>query len=129
MIHTSNIIILAKPNISIEMFFVFGQISESRSILKWKVALQLSFYFHSIYPSHNFTYMCHHAGVLIHFEVVKVRFHKRTITQQSFSQVIVFSQVIIRFDKLGSTYESNMENAVMMELPIIIGSKRQQHDA
>ena len=44
-------------------------------------------------------------------------------------QVIFFSQVIIKFDKLGSTYESNMENAVMMELQIIIGSKRQQHDA
>ena len=44
-------------------------------------------------------------------------------------QMIFFSQVIIKFDKLGSTYESNMENAVMMELPIIIGSKRQQHDA
>ena len=44
-------------------------------------------------------------------------------------QVIFFSQVIIKFDKLDSTYESNTENDAMMELPFIIGSERQQHDA
>ena len=44
-------------------------------------------------------------------------------------QVIFFSQVIIKFDKLGSAYESNMENAVIMELPITVGLGRQQHDA
>ena len=44
-------------------------------------------------------------------------------------QVIFFSQVIIKFDKLASTYASNIKNAVMMELPIIIGSERQEHDA
>ena len=45
-------------------------------------------------------------------------------------QVMFFSRVIIiKFDQLGSTYESNMENAMMMPLTIIIGWALQQHDA
>ena len=33
-----------------------------------------------------------------------------------------------KFDKLGSTYESNMKNAVLVPHLIIIGLVRQQHD-
>ena len=40
----------------------------------------------------------------------------------------IFALFVIKFDKLGSTYESNMENAVLVPHLIIIGSARQQHD-
>ena len=40
----------------------------------------------------------------------------------------LFAWFVIKFDKLASTYESNMENAVLVLYLIIIGSARQQHD-
>ena len=82
-----------------------------------------------------------YADVLIHFEVAKARFHaqsnilickiKQTWTL-SVKEFVIFPRIsslfMIKFGKLGSTYESYMESAVLMLLLIILGSAWQQHN-
>ena len=39
----------------------------------------------------------------------------------------MFSKLIIKLNKLGSTYESNMDNVMLIPLLVMIGSTWQQH--